>query len=139
MNKKIVAVILFLCSSICVIDLQNTKSYSGEMDVVSAHTISSDNYKEENIIVLLNHDDVTDFETCSYDIIQNVIDDNFQSIRFDWEQSGYPQELTGTVFLSREARSERNPLFSFSYSTDTIGNQYNIKDDPDKYTLKIND
>ena len=65
----------------------NKKEHKG-MDVVSTHGTKFTNYFEESIVVILNGYEVTDFETCSLDIIQNVIDDNFYSTCFDWSESG---------------------------------------------------
>lgn len=116
----------------------NVSEKPKEMDVVSTHSVSFTNFREENIVVILNKTDVTDFETTSYEIIQKLIADDFQSVCFDWQESGYPNALHATIFETESEWNDWKPLFEFSYTHEQEPHDYNISDDKEQFTLKIN-
>lgn len=142
-NKRLIlvcvtALCLILFCDFCKVNLsENTKEYKG-MDVVSAHSVSFTNFREENIVVILNKTDVTDFETTSYEIIQKLIADDFQSVCFDWQEYGYPNALHATIFETESEWNDWKPLFEFSYTHEQEPHDYNIRDDKEQFTLKIN-
>jgi len=89
--------------------------FGREMDVGNSFSISSANYREERINVILNKLVVTDSkEKTAETVIQHVLDNDFHSIRFSFD-GGYPNELNVSVYKSNKDIQSGNLLFAFSY------------------------
>lgn len=89
--------------------------FGREMDVGSSFSISSANYKEERINVILNKLVFTDSkEKTAETVIQHVLDNDFHSIRFSFDD-GFPNELDVSVYKSDNDIQSGNLLFTFSY------------------------
>lgn len=113
---------------------------SVEMDVLSSHSATSANWYELNINVIADKDTVLDKNACSNEIIQHVIDNDFQSTRFSYDLSGYPNEVTVDVFTSEKDFKKGKTAYSFDYVTDfnteNVDIQNNIKDNPDEFEIR---
>lgn len=113
---------------------------SVEMDVLSSHSATSANWYELNINVIADKDTVLDKDACSNEIIQHVIDNDFQSTRFSYDLSGYPNEVTVDVFTSEKDFKKGKTAYSFDYVTDfnteNVDIQNNIKDNPDEFEIR---
>lgn len=130
MNYKILMIILVMFFSGC-----SSRVYSGEMDVLETRMISFDDCYSEYITVVVNTKELEDYERCAQDIIERYITNSFTSVDFCFDEIGYPNELNAVVFLTEENVEEWKPIFEMSYRTDSF--DYNIKDDSERYTLKI--
>lgn len=113
---------------------------SVEMDVLSSHSTTSANWYELNINVIADKDTVLDRDACSNEIIQHVLDNDFQSTRFSYDLSGYPNEVTVDVFTSEKDFKKGKTAYSFDYVTDfnteNVDIQNNIKDNPDEFEIR---
>lgn len=123
----------------CVL-LSGCTKESVEMDVLSSHSTTSANWYELNINVIADKDTVLDRDACSNEIIQHVLDNDFQSTRFSYDLSGYPNEVTVDVFTSEKDFKKGKTAYSFDYVTDfnteNVDIQNNIKDNPDEFEIR---
>lgn len=74
---------------------------SGEMDAVSSRTTSFANCNFEDITIILNQTGISNYEQCAEEIIQHVINNDFHTIRFSFNETGYPNSLTASVYLTK--------------------------------------
>ncbi len=111
-----------------------------EMDVLSSQNITSANWYELNISVIADKDTILDMDACSNEIIQHVLDNDFHSIRFSYDLSGYPNEVSIDVFTSEKNFKKGKVAYSFDYvtnfDTENIEIQNNIKDNPDEFEIQ---
>ena len=112
MKKKIIAiVVVFIILAIYNCYLQ----FGRDIDVVNSFSLSSSNYSEENINVVLNKLIVTENkDDIAENIIQHVLDNNFHTIRFSFD-NGYPHKLDVSVYKNERDLKKNHELFSFSY------------------------
>lgn len=111
-----------------------------EMDALSSHNTTSANWYELNISVIADKDTVLDKDSCSSEIIQHVLDNDFHSIRFSYDLSGYPNEVNVDVFTSEKDFKKGKVAYSFDYvtdfNTDNVDIQNNIKDNPNEFEIQ---
>lgn len=109
------------------------------MDVYNTISITSSNYHEEHISVIVNRLLVADKESCADHILQKCRENSFQNIRFSHDRSK-PNALYAKVYLSEYAMKHGNPVFEFSY-THNAGEDdaYNIIEDVSHFNLEIRD
>lgn len=81
---------------------------------------------------------ILDKEKFAREVIQMIIDNSLKGILFSYDVNGYPNGLYITVYLNESSCRSGNSSFKISY-TQNIQNgfRYNIKDDPEKFVLKI--
>lgn len=104
--------------------------------VVSNHTSDGD-YR---LIILANQDEIDDKEAYAKMLIEKVKENDFHTIMFSYDMSGYPTSLRMSVYLREEDWQDRDtdPFMEISFTQeDRIANGYNIVDDYDKFTLEI--
>ena len=111
------------------------KKYSGEMDAVSSYTYASENFYEESIIVVVNEKEISDYEECAWEVLENYLNNNFKSILFDFNEHGYPYRLKAVVYLHKDDIGTGSSIFEMVYQAETY--DYNIKDNPEKCDMKI--
>lgn len=129
MKRKIIVVSILIMCLLCACDAQ--KEYTGEMDVTSSRvTLASDGYRED-ITVVVDVEKIVDYEECAWTIIDHFIANDFKSTKFCFDLKGYPYELSADVYVVEND----DPVFRMNYITDSC--QYNIKDNPERYTLGI--
>lgn len=104
--KRLGISILLLCFLI-----SGCTKESVEMDVISSHSTTADNWYELNINVIVDKDTTLNRETCSREIIQRILDNDFHSTFFSFELSGYPNKVAVDVFTSEKIyKKERKPI-----------------------------
>ena len=69
---------------LCIMLYGCSKEYT-EMDVISSHNATADNWYELDITVVVDKDAASDKDACSKEIIQHILDNDFHSIRFSFE------------------------------------------------------
>ncbi len=133
--KRIGALILLSC----VLISGCTKEFV-EMDVLSSHSTTADNWYELNISVIADKDTVSDKDACSQEIIQHILDNDFHSTRFSFDLSGYPNKIDVDVFTSEKNFKKGKIAYSFEYATEfnteNLDIQKNIKDNPDEFEIQ---
>lgn len=129
MKRKIIVVAMLVMCLLC--SCEKKKEYTEEMDVTSSRsTLSSDGYRED-ITVVVDVAKIVDYEDCARTIINHCIANDFKSTKFSFDLKGYPNGLNADVYVI----DSDNPIFRMTYVADSC--QYNIKDNPDMYTLDI--
>ena len=132
-NIVLIVVIMIFCSG-----CTNDRNYK-EIDVISASGHKTDNWYSESNSVFVDEATISNREACVYEIIRRVVADDFKEIDFSFEENGYPNELSVTVYTSKQAFEVGIKAFEFEYVTEydseKIWNQNNIKDNPDKFLI----
>lgn len=111
------------------------KKYSGEMDAVSSYTHASEDCYEESIIVIVNEKEISDYEECAWEVLENYLNNNFKSILFDFNEQGYPYRLKAVIYLQKDDIETGSSVFEMVYQAKTY--EYNIKNNPEKCDMEI--
>lgn len=131
--------IVFLTLLSCIIISGCTKEYI-EMDILSSHNTTSDNWYELDINVIVDKSVALDKDACSKEIIQHILDNDFHSTRFSFDINGYPNEVSVDIFTSEKNVQRNKEYYSFKYvtkfNTENIEIQNNIKDNPDEFEIQ---
>lgn len=111
-----------------------------EMDIISSHSITADNWYELDISVIVDETTASDRDACSKEIVQHILDNDFHSTRFSFDLSGYPNEVSVDVFTSEKNIQKDKKAYSFGYvttfNTENVDIQNNIKDNPEKFEIQ---
>jgi len=84
-----------------------------EMDIISSHSITADNWYELDISVIVDETTALDRDACSEEIVQHILDNDFHSTRFSFDLSGYPNEVSVDVFTSEKMfKKIKKPILS---------------------------
>ena len=108
-----------------------------EIDVYSSTKSAFENGYIEEITVINYEQEITNPEECAKEIIEKCINNDFPSVIFSFDL-GYPSGLTAIVFQSEADVKSNNPVFEMSYLQESNNLEYNIKDNPEQFVLKIN-
>lgn len=129
MKRKIIIVSMLVMCLLC--SCKNQKEYTGEMDVTNSNSSLTNEGYIENITVVVDKEEIIDYEACAWEIIDHCISNDFRSVKFSYDIKGYPNGLSATVCV----KSSNESVFRMDYVTDSY--KYNIKDNPDMYNLEI--
>lgn len=114
-------------------DTQEQEELSGVPDVASSAVFNT-NY---NLTVVANTDKIEDKEEFARTVIHMCQDNSFHTIKFSTDH-GYPSELDIDVFLNRkDVEKRKEPVCKIEFKTDDFSKDYNIKENPDKFTLYL--
>lgn len=117
---------------------RNVEEREMEMDVAQSRAEQMEYGTIEYLTIVTNTDEVPDWEACAEEIIERCVNNDFRTIRFSFDESGYPVELHAEVYLTQEDMKSGNAVFLMDYVQDKAnGYQYNIKDDPEKFDLQL--
>ena len=109
------------------------------MDVISSQSITSENWYELDIDVIVNEKIASAKDACSKEIIQHILDNDFQSAYFSFDLSGYPNEISVDIFTSKKNFEKNIKSYSFRYATkfnaENVEVQNNIKDNPTEFKI----
>ncbi len=107
---------------------------SGIPDVVSSMVSDSD----YNLMVVANSNRIEDEDEFARTFIHMCQDNSFHTTRFSTDIRGYPAELNISVYLSRrDIEEKKEPFCKIEFKTDDFSKDYNIKENPDKFTLYL--
>ena len=87
--------------------------FGRDMDVYGSHAMTSDNYHEERLTVVVNKVYVEDQKVCAEEIVRRCRENSFKSVRFSYDQS-VPNALYVTVYSSKRQAEKGKQMFSFS-------------------------
>ncbi len=136
MKKKRFALVL----TIIVIIILGYLQYGREIEGYDSIVENSENGYIENISIVANRLFIANKGNFSKQAIQKTIDNSLNGIMFSYDIQGYPNGLYITVYLNDTDYRNGKSSFEISYLQDGEGEydeKYDIKDDPDKFTLKI--
>ena len=132
--RKIVILALLSC-----IIISGCATEYVEMDVISSHNTTSDNWYELDINVIVDKSVASDKDACSKEIIQHILDNDFHSTRFSFDINGYPNEVNVDIFTSEKNAQKGKEAYSFEYvtefNTENPDVQNNIKDNPGEFEV----
>lgn len=140
--KRLIALILVLLTATMTAcgtkDTETNQDYEeGVPDCVVSNHSSDGDYR---LIILANQDEIEDKEAYAKLLIEKVKKNDFHTIMFSYDMSGYPTSLRMSVYLREEDWQNRDtdPFMEISFrQEDRIANGYNIVDDYDKFVLEI--
>lgn len=134
MKKKTFALVLIIIFISVPIYLQYGRIIEGYNSIVE----NSENEYIENISIVSNKLFITNKEKFAEQIIQDITDNTLKGIMFSYDIQGYPNGIYITVYMNDHDYRNGKSCFKISYLQDSeYGFQYNIKDNPEKFTLKI--
>lgn len=108
--------------------------YSGIPDVVSSTTSDGD----YDLTVVANRGKIEDKEEFARKVIHMCQDNSFHSTRFSTDIGGYPLSLDITVYLTyRDVEERKEPVCKIQFRTDEYNEEYDIKNNADKFRLYL--
>lgn len=141
MNRRkqcVIVILLIFCA--VVIFYYGRKKYkqwqedhSGVPDVVNSLSVSNNHH----LTVVANSSKIKDKEQFARQVVHMCQDNSFHSIRFSTDINGYPSELDIMVYLNRKAVKKGEPVHKIKFSTDDFNEDYDIKNDADKFRLYL--
>lgn len=97
----------------------------------------NDGYSE-SISLIANKIYISDKENFAEHALFKIVDNSLKGILFSYDIQGYPNELHIIVYMNNSSYSSGKSKFEISYLQDSeYGFLYNIKDNPEKFTLEI--
>ena len=131
--KKFLVVCLSVVIIILIIFIQNR-----EVTVHDSFSETGTNQYTEEITIIANRLIIWDTEEFAEEIIQKCIENSFKEIRFSYDLRGYPTELRIHVYTNKLLWHNHVESFEIIYAQDSSNNPpYNIKDNPEKFEMKI--
>lgn len=122
-----------LLAAVSVIYQRYKYDYSGVPDAVSSMTDGL----ECRLIVTANASRIEDRQAFAEEIFGMCRANSFRSVRLSTDVSGWPSRLDVTVYLHRYDIGRSEPEMRIHYIPPDEGEQYNIRDDGDKYRIII--
>ncbi len=134
MKKKNFTLVLIIIFISVLIYLQYGKSTEGYSNTIE----TSESGYIENISIVSNKLFITNKEKFAEQIIQDITNNTLKGIMFSYDIQGYPNGIYITVYMNDHDYRNGKSYFKISYlQNDRYDEKYNIKDDPEKFTLKI--
>ena len=120
------------------------KNYAGKVeknDWLKADCVVSNHFSDGdyNLTIIANQDEIEDKEEYARMLIEKVQKNEFETIMFSYDMTGFPTGLQMTVYLSEDDWKNKNiePYMEVFLEQDDFMKGYNIVDDYDKFTLGI--
>lgn len=114
---------------------ENTADYVFSTMSSTGKTIDNSTVYFERFTVLANHQ-ITDRKKYAETFFENTRNNNLNGTFLSTDMNGYPTEMNVTVYKTKRDLENNSPYFSFSYTQEEL-HVYNIKDNPEKFTLII--
>ncbi len=134
-SRSIAALALTLSTGLCGCSLEFQ-----EMDVLNTSRIATENCYSESISVIADWTTIANRGSCTNQIIQKVLNNNFKSVRFSFDEHGYPSSLSVTVYSSEKNYRKGKAAYCFDYVSETDSEvsdkRNNIKDHPEKFKIR---
>lgn len=113
--------------------LSCAKKVPSKPDCVSSYSSNS----EYSLTIIANRKSIDDKEAFDKELIEHVKDNNFKTILFSYDATGYPTSLQMTIYLNEKEWKNHNLFMTATFKQDNILDNYNIVEHYDKFTLKI--
>lgn len=115
-------------------DTQEQEELSGIPDTVSSVVFDTD----YNLTVVANSDRIEDKEEFARTLVHMCQDNSFHSVKFSTDIRGYPTGLDISVYMNRkDIEKKKEPAYRIEFKTDDFSKGYNIKENPDRFTLYL--
>lgn len=139
MRYKKWILILVAIVVICVVLPEGTRKikeykrdHSGIPDAVSSFSMNND----DHLIVVANSNAITDKEEFARQVIRMCQENSFKSMKFSTD-FGYSTSITIQAYLVRGDIGESEPVCEITYLPEDWNAGYDIKHNPDKFTLTV--
>lgn len=133
LKKKILFSLLLLAAvSAGVIYLQ----FGRTPEIINSRTSSSSEFTEENISVNLNKLYAGNYEQLTDEIIKRCRENDFENFLFSYD-AYKPSALYCTVYLNQYSFNNGRELFRFEYTQADDNGNYNFIDNPEKFSVTI--
>lgn len=134
--KKYSIRIIIICIFFGIISFSFYLQWGQEMEICNTTSETANNYYSLDITIIAHRLYIRDKEKFAESAIQKCVENSWKDIRFSYDLSGYPNELNIDVYMSNCAYHSHKMAFTIVYSQDN-NFEYNIKDNPDKFTIKL--
>lgn len=133
--KKFKIIVIFL---LCIIFLCFYLQWGRDIELCQTNTERAENWYCEDISIIANRLYIHDKQKFAEMVLERCIDNTWKEIRFSYDLAGYPNELYIDVYMNNYTYNHMKiPSFRIAYTQEDTLKIYNIKDNPDKFTLKI--
>lgn len=134
MKKKIITIFTIAILITIIFYLQ----FCREEEVYNTNIESFKNGYCEHVNVIANKLIILDKEKFAEEAISKCINNTYKGIMFSYDIKGYPNELTIQVYLSESDLKSGKESFRVYYAQDKKYHyKYNIKENPEKFEMKI--
>ena len=112
--------------------------FGRDVSVVSTQIESFDGGYIERVDIIANKLFIVDKEKFAKNLIKRCRKNNFKKVVFSYDINGFPNELHLTIYNNKYQRKHGESTFQVTYEQRS-GEKfaYDIKNDPDKFRLKI--
>lgn len=100
--------------------------------------ISNSTNDEYNLTIIANQDEIEDKEEFAKQLIEQVYHNDFKTIMFSFDETGYPTRLQMTVYLDEKDWKKHDAFMNVSLEQKDLLAGYNIVEHYEKFHLKIN-
>ena len=127
MKRKIFLIVIFV---LLIVYLQ-----FGRPATVTHSTTSRDSSGYTmTLSVTMNQLKIISKEVITTNLIQHIADNSFKNIMFSYDELGYPNKLTVTVYTNRFMEFLNLPAFKFHYAQETPS-EYDIVTSPENFSV----
>ena len=128
MNKILITVI---CSLLLLTACSNEPS--GIADCVNSYHSNADYH----LTIIANRYEIDNKEEYALQLLEQVKNNDFQSIMFSYDLTGYPTGLEMDVYLTEKDKENHDLFMNISFQQENLVDGYNIVDNYNKFTLEI--
>lgn len=127
--KRLKILLLFFSLIFLIIRMGNR-----EMEVSHSYSSTSENYRVDRITVLSNEIYFTGKQKVAEKIVEKYLDNDFKNIKFSFHNIS-PNHLITTVYQNELMEYLGIVQFSFEYKAIDSGEEWNMFNNPEKYTI----
>lgn len=132
MTKRCIKSLVFISIIVLFIYLQ----YGREIKVETTTISLSDGFMEQKITIVANKLFIINKENFAKKLLEKCRENSFNSILFSYDINGYPNSIQIYVYTNPASKKLNKNYFTIVYEAN-MNRHYNIKDNPDKFKIKI--
>lgn len=123
--------LLLVSMSLCFAGCQS-KHQVLKPDAISSFSTNQD----QHLVIVENRDSIEDNVEFTKELISMCVENSFRTIKFSTDR-GYPTSLSLTVYSWKDKIEGNEPILKVSYEPAEYRKNYDIKNNPDKFILKV--
>lgn len=108
--------------------------YGRPAKINSSTTSSNAQGYELSVSVTMNQLKIINRDKAAASLVQQITDNNFENVKFSYDELGYPTELAVTVYTNCITKFLNRPAFRF-FCKQEVACQYDIVTSPEKFLL----
>ena len=113
----------------------------GEKEEMKPDCVISNSFNDDYFLTIIaNKKMIEDDEQFAKQLIEQVCNNDFKSIMFSFEETGYPTGLSMHVYLTEREWKDRSiePYMEISFRQENSVNGYNIVENYDEFKMEVN-